>query len=85
MDQYQQQMGRSGSGATATHFGAPFTPLEREARTHVDTACAAFHLTRRPKTLHAWASKENGPIRPHRVNVRLVWPVAALRQLLGSN
>ena len=59
------------------------TPIEFETRTVVDTATAAFHLNRRPQTLRVWACYEDGPIRPIRVNGRLAWPVAALRNILG--
>lgn len=59
-----------------------FTPLEFEQRTHVDTACAAYHLGRKPQTMRVWASTERGPIRPVRINGRLSWPVAEIRHLL---
>jgi hypothetical protein len=59
-----------------------FTPLEFERRTHVDTACAAYHLGRKPQTMRVWASTEQGPIRPVRINGRLSWPVAEIRRLL---
>lgn len=59
-----------------------FTPLDREQRTHVDTARAAYHLGRKPQTLRVWASTEQGPIRPVRINGRLSWPVAEIRRLL---
>jgi hypothetical protein len=61
-----------------------FTPLEQEARSHVETACAAFHLMRKPQTMRAYACLENGPIRPIRINGRLAWPVAAIRALLNG-
>jgi hypothetical protein len=60
-----------------------FPPLEQEVRAAVDTECAAFHLSRRPQTLRAWACLGGGPIRPIRVNGRLAWPVAQLRRVLG--
>lgn len=60
-----------------------FAPLEFETRAAVDTACAAFHLNRRPQTLRVWACLENGPLRPVRVHGRLHWPVAELRRVLG--
>ncbi len=61
-----------------------FTPLDQETRTHVETACAAFHLSRQPQTLRAWAVYEpKGTPRAIRVNGRLAWPVAEIRQLLG--
>lgn len=60
-----------------------FPPLDRETRTAVDTATAAYHLSRQPQTLRAWACLENGPLRPVRVHGRLAWPVAELRRVLG--
>jgi len=60
-----------------------FTPLQRENRTHVTTASAAFHLSRKEQTLRFWACLENGPIRPIRVNGRLAWPVAEIKRVLG--
>jgi len=62
-----------------------FAPLDREQRTHVDTACAAYHLGRKPQTMRVWASTEQGPIRPIRINGRLSWPVADIRRLLGAS
>jgi hypothetical protein len=60
-----------------------FPPLDRETRTAVDTETAAYHLSREPQTLRVWACRENGPIRPMRINGRLAWKVADLRRLLG--
>ena len=62
-----------------------YPPLDQETRTHVETECAAFHLSRKPQTMRVWASLENGPLRPIRVNGRLAWPVAGIRQLLGCD
>jgi hypothetical protein len=69
----------------AAHQPQHFTPLAREQRTHVDTAAAAHHLTRRPQTLRGWASAETFPdgLRPLRINGRLAWPVSELRRVLG--
>lgn len=61
-----------------------FQPIETETRSHVDTACAAFHLTRKPQTMRAWACLENGPIRPTRINGRLAWSVADIKRLLSG-
>lgn len=58
------------------------TPLDREARTALPTPEAARHLNRAQQTLRLWAMRENGPIRPFRVNGRLAWPVDELRKLL---
>jgi len=65
--------------------GAPpvFLSLDRETRAAVDTATAAYHLSRQPQTLRAWACLENGPLRPLRVHGRLAWPVAELKRVLG--
>jgi uncharacterized membrane protein len=64
---------------------APFPPLESETRTHVSTACAAYHLGRVPQTLRTWACFETGPLRPIRINGRLAWPVADLKQVLAGS
>ena len=58
-------------------------PLDQETRSALCTSDAAFHLNRADQTLRIWACKENGPIRPIRINGRLAWPVADLRKLLG--
>ena len=60
-----------------------FAPLLHEDRFAVDTACAAWHLGRKPQTMRAWACNEDGPLRPLRVHGRLAWPVAELRRVLG--
>ena len=64
---------------TAPHF----PPLELESRAAVETACAAFHLTRQQQTLRGWACREDGPLRPLRINGRLAWKTEDLRRLLG--
>lgn len=68
---------------TAPQASPAFIPLDRENRAVVDTATAAYHLSRRPQTLRGWACKEDGPLRPVRVHGRLAWPVAELRRILG--
>jgi hypothetical protein len=60
-----------------------FPALDRETRTAVATDCAAYHLNREPQTLRVWACKENGPLRPLRINGRLAWPTSELRRVLG--
>jgi hypothetical protein len=42
---------------------------------------AAVVLNRKPQTLRRWATYENGPIRPIRINGRLGWRVSDLRAL----
>jgi hypothetical protein len=61
-----------------------YNSLSTEIRSHVETACAAFHLNRKPQTLRSWASLENGPIFPTRINGRLSWPVEELKILLSA-
>lgn len=59
------------------------TPLAQETRSALPTPEAAGHLNRAQQTLRLWACKEDGPLRPMRINGRLAWKVADLRQLLG--
>lgn len=59
-----------------------YPPLEAVTRPAVDTATAAYYLNRAQQTLRIWACKENGPVRPVRVNGKLLWPVAELRRLV---
>lgn len=61
-----------------------FPPLDQENRSHVNTACAAFHMTRKTQTMRAWACLENGPLRPIRINGRLAWAVADIKRLLNG-
>ena len=61
----------------------PFPPLESVTRPTVPTEQAAYYLERRPQTLRGWACHEDGPLRPLRVNSRLHWKTADLRNLLG--
>lgn len=61
-----------------------YLPLELETRSHVETACAAFHCNRKSQTLRTWACLENGPIRPIRIHGRLAWPVAEIKHLLNG-
>ncbi|MFZ6730544.1 DNA-binding protein [Undibacterium sp. Ji42W] len=70
--------------ALSTKLIVNFPSLEQETRSHVDTACAAFHLMRKPQTLRTYACFETGSIRPIRINGRLAWPVAEIRKLLNG-
>ena len=58
-------------------------PLAQEVRAALPTPEAAYHLNRAEQTLRLWACREDGPLRPVRVNGRLAWPVADLRRVLG--
>lgn len=60
-----------------------YPPLTHETRIAVDTACAAWHLGRKPQTLRGWAMREDGPLRPLRIHGRLAWSVAELLRVLG--
>lgn len=57
--------------------------LAQEIRANLPTAEAAFHLDRAQQTLRLWAMREDGPVRPLRINGRLAWPVADLKRVLG--
>jgi len=57
--------------------------LTHETRASLPTHEAAFHLNRAQQTLRLWAMREDGPIRPLRINGRLAWPVVELRRVLG--
>lgn len=57
--------------------------LERETRAVLPTQEAAFHLNRAQQTTRLWAMREDGPLRPIRINGRLGWPTAELRRILG--
>ncbi|KFC65514.1 helix-turn-helix domain-containing protein [Massilia sp. LC238] len=61
-----------------------YPALDAQVRIAVSTAEAAFHLGRKPQTLRKWACFEDGPIRPVRINGRLAWPVAQIKQLLNK-
>ena len=52
-------------------------------RTALPTAEAAYHLNRAQQTLRLWSMREDGPLRPIRINGRLAWPVADLKRVLG--
>jgi hypothetical protein len=59
------------------------TALEHEHRAALPTNEAAYHLNRAQQTLRLWAMREDGPLRPMRINGRLAWPVSELRRVLG--
>lgn len=75
---------RADGGASKPSESHRFCSIEKETRTHVETECAAFWLNRKPQTLRAWASKENGPLRPSRLHRRLIWSVADIKRVLGK-
>lgn len=58
-------------------------PLALETRTALPTNEAAYHLNRAQQTMRLWAMREDGPLRPLRVNGRLAWRVSDLRRVLG--
>lgn len=62
---------------------ATFLPLEKVTTPTVKTDAAAHYLNRQPQTLRIWACKENGPIRPIRINGLLAWRVYDIKRVLG--
>lgn len=67
----------------AAHESQQFPPLEQVTGPNVPTRQAAYYLLRRPQTMRGWACSEDGPIRPLRINGRLAWPVARIKELVG--
>ena len=59
-----------------------FPPIDQEKRSHVNTAVAAYWLSRQNQTLRTWACLGTGPIRPVRIMGRLAWPVEAIKHVL---
>lgn len=74
---------RHPSETLASHI-QQFPPLETVTKPAVPNDQAAFYLNRQKQTLRAWACLENGPIRPIRINGRLAWKVADIRNLLNG-
>lgn len=60
-----------------------FQPIEKIALTVISTEQAAFYLNRKPQTLRCWAMREDGLIRPLRINGRLAWSVKDIKKVLG--
>lgn len=60
-----------------------FTPLELETRPTVATNAAAYYLHLAEQTLRIWSCRENGAMRPLRINGRLHWETKKIRELLG--
>lgn len=60
-----------------------YPPLEQITRPALTTEEAAYYLNLKEQTLRLWACKENGAIRPVRINRRLAWRVADIKQALG--
>lgn len=79
-----QQLQGAVKAATATKQLQSFPPLDRETRSHVETACAGFHLNRKAQTMRIWSSLGSGPIRPVRINGRLAWAVADIKRVLAG-
>ncbi len=63
-------------------WGEEFQPMEQVTRPTVPTDQAAYYLNRRPQTMRAWSSLQNGPIRAIRVHGRLAWPMDQIKMLL---
>lgn len=61
------------------------SPLHTEVRSTLPTSEASYHLNRSQQTLRLWACRENGPIRPIRVNGRLAWRVADIKGVSSTS
>lgn len=60
-----------------------YPPIEQITRSAITTEEAAYYLNRKPQTLRVWAMREDGLIRPIRINGRLAWPVKEIKKVLG--
>lgn len=58
-------------------------PLALEKRSALPTFEAAYHLSRAQQTLRLWAMRNDGPVKCLRINGRLAWPVAGIKEVLG--
>jgi hypothetical protein len=70
------------SNQTNTYEGAMLAVHGIQAT--LTTAQAAAALNRKPQTLLKWACRENGPLRPIRINGRLAWRVSDLQTLVNG-
>lgn len=53
-------------------------------RDHITTPETAKAFNRKPQTVRKWACNGEGPVRPIRVNGRLLWPVADIATVLAG-
>jgi len=53
-------------------------------RVGLPTAEMAKLLNRKPQTLRRWSTYEDGPLRPTRVNGRLMWLIADAQRVLAG-
>jgi len=60
------------------------TLLAQVTRPTLSTNEAAYFLNRKPQTLRSWASTQNGPILPQRINGRLAWSVSRIKELIQT-
>lgn len=86
----EQQMGVLGKEicklrVDIAHLSRTISTAPREtapSRPVLTTKEAAHLLNRAPQTLRVWATYENGPIRPQRVNGRLLWATKDVMKLI---
>jgi hypothetical protein len=72
------------TGQAITKAIKQFPSLDAVTSPTVDTAAGAYYLNRRDQTLRKWATYENGPLHPVRINGRLAWSVADIKRLLNG-
>lgn len=60
-----------------------YPSIDQITRSAITTEEAAYYLNRKPQTLRVWAMREDGLIRPIRINSRLAWPVKEIKKVLG--
>ena len=55
-----------------------------EGRVGLTTAEMAVLLNRKPQTLRRWSSYEDGPLRPKRINGRLIWLIEDAERVIDG-
>lgn len=71
------------SGSSPDTGATHYPPLESVTKPTLTTAEYAYYINIRPQTARVHACKDNGPLKPKRVNGRLHWPTSETKKLLG--
>lgn len=58
--------------------------IDRISSPVISTKLAAYYLNRQPQTLRFWAASGTSPVSVVRINGRLAWSVASIRNLISK-
>ena len=58
--------------------------MQTDGTKWLTTSEAADKLRRKARTLHRWACYDTGPVKPIKVNGRLLWSLDQISRLLDS-